>query len=308
MTRILKIIPVVILIPILWSCEDEIYPELEQAKPEIVIDAWINNKPEPQQIRITKTLPYYDAITSQGVQNANVYIIDNEDNNQYNFEEKSDGVYEWTPTVSKPQFGYIGNSYILYIEIGEDVFNASSELNRVPEVDSIVFRFEEESFLPEGYYAQFYASDFTGPGDTYWIKAYRNNLFLNKPGEINIAFDGGFSAGGNVDGIPFIQPIRDAINPIDIDEDDKNIPPYIPGDTVKVEIHSITNSAFTFLNELKIQTNRPGGFAELFAVPLSNIPSNIVNLNPEGPTPLGFFNVSAVSSKKQWLDPGNLPE
>jgi hypothetical protein len=62
------------------------------------------------------------------------------------------------------------------------------------------------------------------------------------------------------------------------------------------------------MNELRIQTDRPGGFAELFAVPLSNIPTNIYNVNPSGNEALGFFCVSAVSSGKEILDPNNLPQ
>ncbi|MFC2124906.1 DUF4249 domain-containing protein [Bacteroidota bacterium] len=308
MIKKLKILSLILIPVFLWSCEDEIFPALEEADPQIVIDAWINNNPEPQQIRITETLPYYDAVKAPEVEGAIVYIIDNENNTRYDFNEKLKGFYEWEPSVTQPRIGSIGSSFDLYIEIEGIIFTASTTLNRVPQIDSISFRFEPESFLPEGYYAQFYANDFVGPGDTYWIKAYKNNKLLNKPNEINIAFDAGFTAGGQVDGIPFIQPIREGINPFDTDEDDALLPPYLPGDSVHVELYSITNEAFIYLNELKIQTDRPGGFAELFAVPLSNIPSNIRNENQEGSKPLGFFNVSAMSSMGKWLDPEKLPE
>ena len=81
----------------------------------------------------------------------------------------------------------------------------------------------------------------------------------------------------------------------------------MPGDSVVVEILSINYEAFTYLNELRIQTDRPGGFAELFSVPLSNISTNIVSSDPEGLKPLGFFNMSAKSVLGAWLDPNNLP-
>lgn len=292
---------------IFWSCEDTIYPELEQAEPQIVIDAWINDNQVPQYIRITETLPYFDSVSNSGIENATVYIIDNEENTRYDFIEKSTGIYEWIPSPEYPQIGTIQNSYNLYVEVGEKVYSSSSILNRVPEIDSIVFSFESGSIYPEGYYAQFYASDIIGPGDTYWIKAYKNGNFLNKPNEINIAFDAGFSAGSNVDGITFLELIRDMINPHDNDEAGDELPSYQPGDSVFVEIHSINYEAFTYLNELKIQTDRPGGFAELFSVPLSNVPTNIVSMDPEGLKPIGFFNISAVSGLGGWLDPDNLP-
>jgi len=63
------------------------------------------------------------------------------------------------------------------------------------------------------------------------------------------------------------------------------------------------------LNEVAIQTNRPGGFAELFAQPLANVSSNILVADESSETTkaIGFFNVSAVSSEGRKLDPNDLP-
>jgi hypothetical protein len=97
------------------------------------------------------------------------------------------------------------------------------------------------------------------------------------------------------------------INPFDSDESGDELPPFQPGDSVFVEVHSINNETFTYLTELKLQTDRPGGFAELFSVPLANVPTNIVSMGTEDLKPVGFFNMSAVSSQGQWLDPDNLP-
>ena len=125
---------------------------------------------------------------------------------------------------------------------------------------------------------------------------------MNKPSEINLAYDAGFSAGGNFDGVSFITPIRQGINPFDQDDNDEIIPPYLPGDSVYVEIHSITLEAFNFMNEVAIQTNRPGGFSELFASPISNVSTNIFNANNSSRKALGFFNVAAVSGLGKRLE------
>jgi hypothetical protein len=167
----------------------------------------------------------------------------------------------------------------------------------VPQIDSISFIFEEaNAFFPDSYQAEFWATDPIGSGDTYWIKAYKNDTLLLKPGEINIAYDAGFSAGGNLDGVTFISPIRRGINPFDVDEDDAPISPYDEGDSVFVEIHSISPAAFNFLNQVVIQIDRPGGFSELFASPLANVSTNINNVNPKGKQVVGFFNVAAIST------------
>lgn len=290
------------------ACEDVIYPELPDADPVTVVDAWINNKSERQVIRVKRTLPYFQAEELPGVPGADVTITDSE-GKVYQFIESEieDGEYFWDPDEQDSVFGQVGLAYTLHVSVAEDIFQAFSVMNRVPEIDSINFRFEEgNDFFPDAYFGAVYAVDLEGPGDTYWIRAYKNGNFLNKPSEINVAYDAGFTAGSLVDGITFIQPVRDGVNPFDQDENDDFLPPYEPGDSLYVEIHSITNDSFFFLTELALQTDRPGGFAELFAQPLSNVPTNILNTTGNEKV-VGFFNVAAVSSAGRRLDPDNLP-
>jgi hypothetical protein len=169
-------------------------------------------------------------------------------------------------------------------------------MGRVPPIDSVTFFLEEDDlFQPGSYLAEFWADDPAGTGDTYWIRAFKNGQILNKPSEISVAFDAGFSNGGNFDGITFIPPLRTSINPFEENENDEVVSPYIIGDSVYVELNSITEEAFNFLSEVRIQTDRPGGFSELFAAPIANVPTNIRNINVNGRTALGFFNVAAVS-------------
>lgn len=296
----------------LWSCEDVIDVELPKSDPVVVIDAWINNKPEIQTIKVLKTIPYFENTFLPGLNEAVVKVEDLTDHIVYDFEKDTeDGIYIWEPTQSQSAFGKIGNEYKLTVQLGNAIYESFSAMNRVPEIDSISYWFEKgNSFFPDSYFAQFYALDPEGPGDTYWIKTWKNGQFLNKPSEIVISFDAGGSAGAIIDGITFIQPIRDAINPLDQDdESNKILPPYEPGDSVYVELHSINNDTYTFLNEVAIQTNRPGGFAELFAQPLANVSSNILITDESTETSdvIGFFNVSAVSSLGRLLDPDNLP-
>jgi hypothetical protein len=291
-----------------WSCETNIDPDLPEAPPITFVDAWLNDKYEPQVIKVKTTLPYFNAEEFPGVTGADVRITDNE-NREYIFIESEDksGEYIWMPPSEDSTFGKLGNEYLLTILMDGVVLEAFSKMNRVPDIDSVNFRYEKgNSFFPESYFGQFFATDLEGPGDTYWIRAFKNGEFLNKPNEINIAFDAGFSAGSEIDGIGFIQPIRDGINPFEQDDDDNFLSPYDPGDSVYVEIHSITNAAFYYLTQVRVQIDRPGGFAELFATPLSNVVSNIVNTSNQEPI-IGFFNVSAVKGMGARLDPNNLP-
>ncbi|MEP2668186.1 MAG: DUF4249 domain-containing protein [Cyclobacteriaceae bacterium] len=279
------------------SCEDEISPELESADPILVIDAWITDQPGSQVISLTETQPYFDNTLPSGVSGATVSVTDDL-GNVFVFQEDAvlKGNYVWTP-VGSEVIGTAGRKYTLVVEHGTETFVSTSRMGRVPVIDSLTFIFEEEdSFIPDSYFAEFWATDMAGPNDTYRIKTWKNGVLLNKPNELNLAYDAGFSAGGNFDGVTFITPIRRGINPFEEDENEEFVSPYVPGDSIYVEIHSITLEAFNFLNEVAIQTDRPGGFSELFATPLSNVSTNIFNENPDGKPVLGFFNVAAVSA------------
>ncbi|MBL6445061.1 DUF4249 domain-containing protein [Fulvivirga sp. 29W222] len=284
------------------ACEDTIDVDLDKADPVLVVDAWINDKPEDQVIRLTMSQPYFEQSLPPEVSGATVTVKDNE-GKIYSFMEHDAGKYVWTPTAVNPTLGKIGNVYTLNIQLQDgDSYLSATTMNRTAQVDSISFTYEEETpFFPESYLAEVWARDQVGVGDSYWIRAYKNGVLLNKPQEVNLAFDAAFTEGSNFDGITFIEPIRRGINPVDLDEDDDFIPPYDLGDSIYVEIHSISNEAFYFLTEVVIQTDRPGGFSELFAQPLANVPTNIYATENTGKGVVGFFNVAAVSGKGKKL-------
>ena len=285
---------------VLASCEDEVTLNLPDAPPVLVVDAFINDFPADQHIYLTMTQPYFSNTLPDGVEGASV-IVSDDLGNIFEFADSGDGVYTWDAGEGNT-IGEVGRSYSLEISIDGRLLSATSEMKRVPPVDSVYFTFEPESspFQESGYFGEFRAMDFVGPGDFYWIKAYKNDTILIRPFELNIAADAGFSPGGNIDGVVFIQPIQNAVNPLN-DELDQIIP-YVPGDSLYVEIHSITEEAWEFLNQVAIQTQRDGGFDEIFAEPLENVPTNIEVESGDTEEPVvGFFSVSAVSGNGRRL-------
>lgn len=295
-----KTVGLILSILLFSSCEKTIDPNLQSASPVLVVEAWLNNKPEKQIIQLTKTQPYFDASTPAGVSGATVLVIDDL-NNAFTFNDDgtNSGTYQWTPLTGQ-SFGAVGRKYALTVQVNGETFQSFSEMKRTTPVDSITFMVKPDFQFPDdSYIAEFWATDQIGSGDTYWIKAYKNGVPLNKPSEIVVAFDAGFSGGGDFDGVTFIPPIRNAINPIDADPKNSNVnlPPYVNGDSVYVEIHSITLEAFDHLQQVIIQTQRSGGFGALFARPIENVSTNIFNSNPKGSAVAGFFNISAVKGK-----------
>ena len=279
------------------ACEDPIDVELPTGEEILVVDAWLNDKPEDQVVVLSTTLPYFANEQQPMVSGAAVVVVDDL-GNEYVFSEREKGMYYWTATAAQPTLGIVGSFYQLLIEVNGEQYTASSYRRGAPAIDSISLTFEPgNSFIDDYYYAEFWAQDLIGEGDAYWIRTSKNGQALNKPSEISLAFDAGFTEGGNFDGVTFIQPIRQSINPFDEDANGALLSPYWPGDSVHVEIHSITVDAYRFLYELAIATNRPGGFSELFVAPLSNVFSNVNNTDVSKKNDVvGFFNVSTVSS------------
>ncbi|MEM1135887.1 MAG: DUF4249 domain-containing protein [Bacteroidota bacterium] len=283
------------------SCETEIEPELAALEPLITVDAWLNSMSGEQVIHLAKTTAYFDSSEQPKISGASVSVSDNA-GNTFVFDEAEPGKYTWARADSS-SFITLNTSYNLEIVYEGDLYTAVSEARRSPVIDSImVERREEELGQPEGYYAQFFAKDFEGEGDTYWIRTYKNDEFLSKPSEINIAYDAAFSAGGNFDGFTFINPIREGVNPFDEDENEEDLSPYVPGDRIRVEIWSTTEEAFYFLSDVANLTNREGGIQALFESPIYNTTTNVLVNNEESDKVVGFFNTSMVESMEKVIE------
>ncbi len=306
------------------ACEDQVNIPLDEAEPMVVVDAWLTNTSDTQKINVVYSRPYFDNELPDPVINAEVSVIElnenilNEDGsfsstniesyieNFYEFTDSNqDGTYEWIPSAGS-SFGKIGKVYALQVQLENgNLFESFTQMDSVPVIDSITFEYNKKNpgFESDWYYAEFWSRDLPGTGNTYWIKTFKNHVLYDEPEEINIAYDAGGSAGAEVDSLIFIQPIRIAIN--DFGDDAAAASPYIFGDTLKVELHSVSEEAWFFLYRVIDETSPMPSFAQLFANPLSNVPTNIAATNNEEQV-LGFFNVAAVSSLEVIMNEDNV--
>lgn len=295
----IKYIIVIFLGSYLVACEDVIDIDTDNADALLTVDAWLNNLPEEQVIRLTRSQPYFQNEFSPAVVGASVSIL-SESGEEFVFEDQGDGNYVWEASGDST-LGQIGSQYTLTIDVDGRQISSVTSMQPVPAIDSIVQEFREDELgSPDGIYAQFYARDIPGLGNTYWIKTFKNGLYLNKPDEINIAYDGGFTAGAEIDGIIFIPPIREAVNPIpDSAEAENDVPPYEVGDQIRVEIHSISPEAFLFLESARNQILN--GSNTIFASPIANSPGNVYSVSDDQEV-LGVFCLSAVSSLEKQVE------
>ncbi len=280
----------------LYSCETVIDAKLDTGPIQLSVEATLTNQPGPQQIRLTKTAAYFDNSTPPAATGATVNVADNM-GKQFAFTDPdNDGVYVWQSAAARPDtLGRVGRTYSLSITYQGDSYRASSRLNRVPPVDSLIFRKRKLNPVSntEGYQAEFYARDIAGAADFYRVKFYRNGVFQNKPGDIITSQDGSFRGSADTDGLMFIRPIRQSANPDSL---------YTLNDVVRIDVTSITPEAFNFWQELRTQITNGG----LFATPPANVPTNIRNMNPNGRQPAGFFITSAVSTRTAKIVDENL--
>jgi hypothetical protein len=279
----------------LASCEDVIDLDTVTGPTQLVVDGWITDQPGPQTIKLTWSAGYFNNTTPQPVLGATVTVTDDK-GKIYEFEDLvGNGQYSWGKT-NADTLGQTGRRYALKITHESEVYTANTEIKRVPAVDSVVYTKEKLPFKPdkgpkEGYIAEFYARDPAGAGDTYWIKPVINGkAVVEKATAISIAYDAAFSAGAPSDGLIFILPIRQSITTDSL---------YSAGASVGVELHSITNETFEYLKQIQEQAQNGG----LFATPISNIKSNVINSDPKGKAALGFFGASAISRKTTVIDP-----
>lgn len=84
-------------------------------------------------------------------------------------------------------------------------------------------------------------------------------------------------------------PVARSINVVE--ENIQERPAYYPGDSIKVEVYSITRENLFFYSRLKseITNGTGGGFSGLFATPVTNVPSNIFPFGKSKIKVLGWF-------------------
>lgn len=275
----------------IWSCEDVIDLEIKDGITQLVVDAWLTDKQEQQVIRLSLSQPYFDNSPPLPALGATVIVFER-DSTAHNFiDVANNGVY----VLEGDNFLALNETYGLYVAYDGEEYVSLSSMRRVPKIDSIGFEKFTFPITPpdggpqKGFIGQFYAKDFDGANDTYWIRTTKNDTFLNSPSDISIAFDASFSPGAGSDGLLFILPIRQSIND----------GLYQHGDKAKVEIWSITNEAYFYLLQVRQESSNGG----IFAVPPANIPTNIVNRNNSSKVKaVGFFGVSSVSGMEVVVD------
>lgn len=299
------------------SCEDVIDVDLAEGQSQLVVDGFITFYQdsqalqlgiEKQVIKLRKTSGYLDNNPSPAATGAIVKVTDAL-NRVFEFKDiNNDGNYMYEGpfqiSFTNPPLGFPGNFYSLYIKYEGEEYNSIARMDSVPTIDSISFEYKEpriiagdttkEGYLARGVFTKDVATgvfsptkDLKGTNNGYWFKAFNNNVYYNKPRDINLAIDAGFDPSS--DGIAFIEPILFNLSPERLAKND----------TFRLECWSIGLPNVYFINLAQGQMTNGG----LFARPTANVPTNIFNMNKNSKVKaLGWFGAAAVSRITQVVE------
>jgi hypothetical protein len=280
---------------LLNSCTSVIQVTVPNGSQLVVVDAFMDNSPNPQIVRLTFNANYFSNVSTPPVLGATVGLTDLTNAKTYSFTPDGNGNYIYTPGVND-SMAQLHHKYQLNISYNGNTYNAVSTLNRTMAIDTIAFEIAtgpnynlvplSDTTKPRKFYPYVYAFDSTGPiHDYYWLKVFKNGVFYNQPQQLDIFEDGGY--GHNYD--------SDSLNPQytfnGLTSDDN---PIYRNDVCMVQAYSINSNTFDFLTQMKSQmTNAQNG---LFAVTPQNVKTNIQQTNGTLQA-IGWFNIGEISSK-----------
>ncbi|MCY1722920.1 DUF4249 domain-containing protein [Prolixibacteraceae bacterium Z1-6] len=281
MKTIFKIYVITFLLAgIFVSCEDVVEVDINSEDIDLIaVEAYINTKPENNAyVKLEKSLPVDKADQNPAINNAIVEISDNEPTPNIILLEESGttGIYIIPENETYP--GVPGRTYTLTITTPDGVvISAEDYLDPVEKLDTV-----KVNLSPRGNYEYLgiyiNSQETPGKGNYYKWDIYINNNLLYESDKLSFASD------ELVDG-NYIYDFEIFLDWAD-DDEDKVI---FPGDTVRVEQLSISESAYDFYLGMINQAFS----GSPFSVPPANLQNNITASN--GKRVLGLFSARDIS-------------
>lgn len=171
------------------ACEKVIDVDLNESDPQIVIEANLQAGEHEFSVDITETSSYFDNQLPKSVENAEVRLLE-EDGTATEISYQSSGRYSSRFDAAPNQ------TYTLEVQIGEQLYQATSFLPKKVELIALETEFQEaRGPLEEGYLLYFSFED-DGSVDNYYRLLHRIDGVLQNGGEDLQVVDDGFFDGG----------------------------------------------------------------------------------------------------------------
>lgn len=243
---------------IAWACfEDTDVNIFNINEKDIVIEAVVTDADSLQQISISRTVEYKELIDKYPVENAEVYISEN-DSEVYYFTEKSPGIYENGDIIPK-----VNNTYQLNVFSDSQQYQATEAMISNAQIDStVVIYIENNEFYDDGYYILVHAHRLNSNIHYYKVEVIVNDSLYNGYDNLLI-FEDSYKTEKLESLIPYT---------------------FQKGDDVIINLYSVSENVYEYFYCIYQITN----LTNLINSASLNPPSNISNCS------LGYFQVSSV--------------
>ncbi|MGM0579309.1 MAG: DUF4249 family protein [Bacteroidota bacterium] len=262
-----------------WGCQEIIDLEIDQSESRLVIEGDIVDKNAIQRIKVSKSLNYYDTGKMTPVLDADISLLDENDNVLSEFVYNSkDSIYQTFDSLSLE----IGSEYKIQILVDEEMLEAKGEILAGPTLDSIYYLSDQElqdlnqPVIGEGYF-MFVDGKLNNEGIEYFkLDVAVNDTLRNSRSALSNSVLTSEFFGKEFRALP------------------------VPGsfeekDTVDLELYTLNEDVYQYYVEFINLLFNDGG---VFSPPPVNPDSNIKNLtNPEN-KPLGFIQFSSVQRRR----------
>jgi hypothetical protein len=269
------------------SCTEPITLETDDASPVIVIYGVLTDDYKKQEVKISRSSPYFDDVPNQGVSEANV-VVRTSDNLFYRFLEDDSikGRY-----FSESEFSVrAGIDYMLTIDVDfdkdgiPDKYEATTTALPSPQIDSLSFE-SIDLFRYKNHILYIYMQDFPEKNN-YLFNIFRNDsLLTGKLTDFVVTNDDLFNGQYIKGDIYLFDDVANLSQGGNRDEENRRI--YLrDGDAVKVELGQIPEGYYHFILQCRKEKN---GENPMFGGPSSNIVTNISNGG------VGYFSTYTIS-------------
>ena len=260
------------------SCEEVIEIDINDANPEVIIEAIITDLIGPYTVKITKSGDFYEPGIYETISNA-IIILSDDDGNSEILEEIEEGIYQTDEIIGLP-----GKTYKLSIDIEGKNYYASSTMPEKVILEKLTYKYSEISNphqTTDGYSVSFMINDPANALNYYRLKIYRNGELYTDAQNYIILWDDKL-----FDGNRATLPIK------------KGGELFQLNDTLDVELHTLNKESYWYyrtLNNVITKDNPMGSFGKQM-MEGSTAPANPETNWTNGA--LGFFTTSCVSTKR----------
>lgn len=276
-----KIAIYLLIVVVLLGCEDPIQIDLPTNTDLVVVEGWVSNQMINQEIVLSRTQGFNNQSGPSFITGANVTVFNNL-NDQYTFQQEEDGVYR--STVSFQGVDSLFYQLEVILPEGDTIVSPFESVPRLVTIDSLIFAQDEEAsdenpnLQVTFNFPVSWAQDPPDIRNYYRWRIFRNDTLFSAPNDLELLDDSAIN--GNF----FPNEFRSFR--------------YEFGDTLTMEMQTLSEDAFDFLTLLKNQTTLLGTASGTLPATISG---NLRNRSDPDKIVLGFFGCISTSTAELTL-------